>query len=489
MRCIAIVLCLATLTSVCFASCPYMGAPGTDEAASSGCPFATLTERKDPNSTEVHTISSHMEAQPDKGQMTVQGCECESSCGASISDGFNCDWCLTKDNCGTRGFSGSYDYCVYPDTPAFEKMSFQDKNTYFQSQIDKDHTRAAAYPSVSVMLTESSQTSFWDYKDEMPAGRVKGIHSIGAVCQFTLDIDSGSPYTGLFASGPQHGFVRMGGATTWDKSTAGYPPGLGIKFSRSGVSSGSYVALNTLDAVTWNFMGLNFSNHIPAPASVATKLLVKKFQQASQCPSQVGLSDMATWAQDGQKVDSPKFPFKLFIVPSAEVQKPNKPKSIDDVMADLESFKAGTKLFTVYACGKGNGDAELAPTAGGVETACGDPFKLGDMVTTTDCTTSAYGDAKFFIRHQPIEQDWKLRPDFLKQYPAKAACAWSTDPTPDGEPRQCATPKSNVEESSCSGYHGDCQPKGAGFKEKKCCKGYSCAEQSGSGSGQGYICV
>ena len=108
MRCIAIVLCLATLSSVCFASCPYMGAPETDEAASSGCPFATLTERKDPNSTEVHTISSHMEAQPDKGQMTVQGCECESSCGASISDGFNCDWCLTKDNCGTRGFSGSY---------------------------------------------------------------------------------------------------------------------------------------------------------------------------------------------------------------------------------------------------------------------------------------------------------------------------------------------------------------------------------------------
>ena len=26
--------------------------------------------------------------------------------------------------------------------------------------------------------------------------------------------------------------------------------------------------------------------------------------------------------------------------------------SIDDVMADLESIKNGTKLFTVYACGK-----------------------------------------------------------------------------------------------------------------------------------------
>ena len=38
-------------------------------------------------------------------------------------------------------------------------------------------------------------------------------------------------------------------------------------------------------------------------------------------------------------------------------------------MADLETFKTGTKLFTVYACGKGNGKAEMQPTAGGVEAA------------------------------------------------------------------------------------------------------------------------
>jgi len=426
---------LATVTA-----CPYMDALGTAEAISSGCPFAALTEVKGPNTTDVHAIPSHVEVKPDPGQTTVKGCECQSSCGATIDDGFNCDWCTTKDNCGSHSIVyGYYDYCVYPDTAAFEKMSFQDKNTYFQSQIDKDHTRLAAYASPTVILSESSQTSFWDYQDELPAGRVKGIHSIGAVCQFTLGIDAGSPYSGLFAPGPQLGFVRMGGATTWDKTGKGYPPGLGIKFARSGVPSGSYVALVTLDSTTWNFMAYNFSNHIPPPASTATKLLVKKFQQASQCPSQVGLSDMATYSQDGKEEDSPKFPFKLFLVPSAEVQKPNTPKSIDDVMADLQSFKTGTKLFTVYACGKGNGAAEMTPTAGGVEAACGDPFKLGDMVSTTDCTTTLYGDSKFFIRHQPIEQDWTLRPDFLKQFPAKDACGWNADPTPAGIPRKCGT--------------------------------------------------
>jgi len=54
---------------------------------------------------------------------------------------------------------------------------------------------------------------------------------------------------------------------------------------------------------------------------------------------------------------------------------------------------------------------------------------------------------------------------------------------------QVQTTITTLDPVSCSGYHGDCQPKARGFKEIKCCKGYSCAEQSGSGSGQGYICV
>jgi hypothetical protein len=146
---------------------------------------------------------------------------------------------------------------------------------------------------------------------------------------------------------------------------------------------------------------------------------------------------MARYSQDGTESKEVKIPFKLFLVPSAEVQRPNTPKGIDAVMADLESIPKGTKLFTVYACGKGNGAAEMEPTSGGVEKACGDPFKLGEMVSTTECTTTAYGDAKFFIRHQPIEADWKLKPEFIKQYDAKAACGWSKTPTPDGIPKQC----------------------------------------------------
>lgn len=95
------------------------------------------------------------------------------------------------------------------------------------------------------------------------------------MCQFNLDVAADSPYTGLFAPGPQLGFVRMGGAKSWDASDKGYPPGLGIKFARTGLSSGGYVALVSLDESLFNFMGKNFSNHIAAAGGLAPKLLVR----------------------------------------------------------------------------------------------------------------------------------------------------------------------------------------------------------------------
>lgn len=156
-------------------------------------------------------------------------------------------------------------------------------------------------------------------------------------------------------------------------------------------------------------------------------MLVKKFNQASNCGPQVGLSDMARYSQDGTKHDDPKFPFKLFLVPSKDVQTPNSKKTVDDVIAEMSAFRVGTTLYTVYACGKAAGPHERQPTIGGVELACASAFKLGDMVTTSKCTGSAYGDKAFHIRHQPIEEDWTLDPNILKQegYDAAQVCGWT----------------------------------------------------------------
>ena len=69
--------------------------------------------------------------------------------------------------------------------------------------------------------------------------------------------------------------------------------------------------------------------------------------------------------------------------------------------------------------------------------------RLGDMVTTTECTTSAFGDAKLFFRHQRVEEDWQLRPEWMSQLDGERDCGFaSIDPDP---PSKCSEEKATVE--------------------------------------------
>jgi len=419
-------LLLATIASFAAAACPFSG------QSSGPCPGRT----PDRDQGDVSTMSlkrRHLAA-PDPGQKTVQGCTCTTSCGATLDDQFDCAWCSTADNCGHFGITGHYDYCVFPQDDAFEKQTFEQKNAYFWSKISADKTRLAKYPNVANIVGESIQVSFDEGRDELPSGRQKYIHSVGAICPFVLDVAADSPYTGLFAPGTQKGFVRMGSAVD-PVANKGITPGLGIKFARTGVHSGNYVALHSLDlGQSWDFFAYNVSNHISPPTGF-TELLAKKFNQASQCAAQVGLSDMARYSQDGTKHDPPTTPFKLFLVPG--VSTPATPKTLDQINAEVEAFPVGSTLYTVYACAHALGD-EMTPTDGGLGEACGSPTKLGAMVTTAKCTSSKWGDEKFYIRHQRIEEDWAAHPEFLTQYNAAKACGWSGELTPQGAPKKCA---------------------------------------------------
>jgi hypothetical protein len=161
----------------------------------------------------------------------------------------------------------------------------------------------------------------------------------------------------------------------------------------------------------------------------------KKFQQASQCVNQVGLSDMANYSQDGRHHDAVT-PFKLFLVPGKGVQTPDKQKTADEANAEMAAFPVGSVLYTVFACANAS-LSEMTPTAGGLEAACEGALELGDMATTTKCTPSLYGDEHLFFQHQRIEEDWQLRPEFLTQYDAAKACGWSGKISADGAPRKC----------------------------------------------------
>lgn len=415
------------------ARCPFTG---QEAPAGGSCPgFGPAAERLRQAAQEPAELMA-VTASASAGQGTFGGCKCKSQCGADVSDGFNCDWCYTEGSCGHGGLGGHFDYCVYPGNQTFDTMDWKSKTAQFWRQLSADKNGLTEYPDVAKIVAEGVQTTFDNHAEVMPAGRVKMIHSIGAVCQIDFNVTSASKYTGLLAPGSQTGFIRMGSAVD-PVANKGLTPGLGFKFARTGVHSGQFVALHSLDfGQTWNFFGVNQSNHIPGPsANLEQQVLVKKFDQASQCPPQVGLSDLAKYAQDGTPVSAPHFPFKLFFVP--RVQTPDTPKTIAKVSEEMEAFKVGTALYTVYACDMPKGD-ESNPT-GTVEDNCGSPLKLGDMVTTSPCTTSKYGDESFQIVHQRVEEDWALRPEFLTDstYDAAKVCGWKGPVSAAGVPKKC----------------------------------------------------
>ena len=125
----------------------------------------------------------------------------------------------------------------------------------------------------------------------MPKGRQKHTHGVGAVCKFTLDIQD-SPYTGLFKNGVQTGIVRIGPALDMRYGT-GIIPGAGIKFLRTGKSSGNIVTSSLAMKTSYNIFDPDhypLYNHLSSPTN--DQYLANKFIQATECPTKVGLSDI-----------------------------------------------------------------------------------------------------------------------------------------------------------------------------------------------------
>lgn len=108
---------------------------------------------------------------------------------------------------------------------------------------------------------------------------------------------------------------------------------------------------------------------------------------------------MATWDQKGQKVASPKFPFQLFFEPNPTVRSMFTSSFSKDYRTQVQSIAAGTTLYHVTA--------KSGPTASRVH--------IGDIVLTNKFTDSYFGDKYLFFRHQTIDEDWMLKPEWKGQ--------------------------------------------------------------------------
>ena len=62
----------------------------------------------------------------------------------------------------------------------------------------------------------------------------------------------------------------------------------------------------------------------------------------------------------------------------------------------LQTIAAGTKLFSVFAQAEPNSDK----------------VHIGDLILTSEITKSKYGDETLFFKHQNMNEDVALRPDW-----------------------------------------------------------------------------
>lgn len=242
------------------------------------------------------------------------------------------------------------------------------------------------------------RTPFDNHWDVMPEGRTKVIHTQGVHCKFELDVGEGSPYTGLFATGQSEGIIRMGSANSLDASGKPPFPGLSFKFLRDGVHSGNFVALRGSgdEGGGYAFFDEEFTKIVNPPA--ALKALMK-FNQASDCQSMVGLSDLCAFDQAGIPVEKVKFPYDIrFEASSDAIYLPDVKITDEELLSHLSSIEAGTHLFNVFA--------KDSPTA--------EKSRLGTLKTTSQCVRSLFGDQNLFFRHQRMEEDFVREPDWVE---------------------------------------------------------------------------
>ena len=212
-------------------------------------------------------------------------------------------------------------------------------------------------------------------------------------------------YTGIFA-GDDHCYVRLSLAQKPNPAKANTAPGMGVKCLRSGVDSGNFVAMYSVDGQeSWNFFLNTFSNHIPA-AGPALLPVALKFRGETPYIQEAALKDFATFAEDGSQAASPKFPFQLEFEPHSGLYTTDRPADGEATLwKEMIELDATKGLYKIFAWDK---PSELGGTR----------QQIGDIVLDGQLKTTKWGDEAMFIRHEDMQHDLDVHPEWKPYTPA-----------------------------------------------------------------------
>jgi len=230
------------------------------------------------------------------------------------------------------------------------------------------------------------------------------IHSVGAIAPITYTpVPNSTVYTGFFA-GTNTSYVRLSLALPPTVSPPLIVPGLSLKFLISGYPAACLVAMyNIQGQSSFNFFEHDLTNHPPYPdpknVSELQLLLFSHFKSASDYPNYVGISSLAEYDQEGNKITNVSFPFRLVFHPFTNIHElfNSTPQTGEYFyIPQLESIPAGP-LFQVYA--------QDTPQSG---------FELiGTISTLSPLSASLYGDVHLFFEHVRMENDFVYHPEWI----------------------------------------------------------------------------
>ena len=113
---------------------------------------------------------------------------------------------------------------------------------------------------------------------------------------------------------------------------------------------------------------------------------------------------MASYTQAG-KAETPVFPFSLRFAPGGKYDFPDTvANGYTDFRDDLATIRQGTVLYEVYAMDK---PAELG----------GSEKHIASIKTKSALTTSNWGDEHFYIRHERMDDDLAIHPEWEPYVP------------------------------------------------------------------------
>src|SRR5690606_38186452 len=154
----------------------------------------------------------------------------------------------------------------------YEGQTAKEKHEYVQQCIDQSEYTVLpeiselGFGIINLLWPSYIAKAFTNNGDEMEADREKVINKSDVTINIEFDVnnDSALNLSGLFASGAEHGVLRLSLAEP--SSVDNFKPGFAIKLFRNGKASANIFAMPSLDgSASSNLLALDFVTSLPEP--------------------------------------------------------------------------------------------------------------------------------------------------------------------------------------------------------------------------------